>query len=87
MLATPASETPSERLFSAAGNVANDKRISLTTSNIDALLFIGQDYKALQRCVEVERTLPAVKQEQVEQDADEMCEESDDSEAPDLPEL
>ena len=39
-LAVPATSTPSERLFSAAGNIVSKKRASLTSKHVDMLTFL-----------------------------------------------
>ncbi|XP_061578646.1 zinc finger BED domain-containing protein 4-like isoform X2 [Cololabis saira] len=39
-LCIPATSTPSERLFSAAGNIASKKRASLTPKHVDMLTFL-----------------------------------------------
>ncbi|CAM4651471.1 unnamed protein product [Leuciscus chuanchicus] len=39
-LAAPATSTPSERLFSAAGSIVNKKRVSLTKEHVDMLTFL-----------------------------------------------
>lgn len=39
-LAVPATSTPSERLFSAAGNIVSKKRASLTPDHVDMLTFL-----------------------------------------------
>lgn len=39
-LAVPATSTPSERLFSAAGNIVSKKRASLTPAHVDMLTFL-----------------------------------------------
>ncbi|CAJ1057870.1 hypothetical protein F7725_004922 [Xyrichtys novacula] len=39
-LCIPATSTPSERLFSAAGNIASKKRASLTPKHVDMLKFL-----------------------------------------------
>lgn len=39
-LAAPATSTPSERLFSAAGNIVTKKRASLTKEHVDMLTFL-----------------------------------------------
>lgn len=39
-LAIPATSTPSERLFSAAGNIVTKKRASLTSKHVDMLTFL-----------------------------------------------
>ena len=49
LLCSPASEAPSERAFSLAGNVVSEKRSLLHPKNVDALLFIGRNFKLLQQ--------------------------------------
>ena len=39
VLCTPATSTPAERMFSAAGNIVTKKRASLLPSDVDALIF------------------------------------------------
>lgn len=39
-LSVPATSTPSERLFSAAGNIVIKKRASLTSEHVDMLTFL-----------------------------------------------
>ena len=39
-LAAPATSTPSERLFSAAGSIVSEKRASLTKEHVDMLTFL-----------------------------------------------
>lgn len=40
LLCVPATSTPSERLFSAAGNIASKKRASLSPDHVDMLTFL-----------------------------------------------
>ncbi|KAJ4949074.1 hypothetical protein JOQ06_020592 [Pogonophryne albipinna] len=44
-LAAPATSTPSERLFSAAGNIVSKKRASLTKEHVDMLTFLHSNSK------------------------------------------
>uniref|UniRef100_A0A8C5LPC9 HAT C-terminal dimerisation domain-containing protein n=1 Tax=Leptobrachium leishanense TaxID=445787 RepID=A0A8C5LPC9_9ANUR len=49
-LCIPATSTPSERLFSAAGNIACKKRASLGPENVDMLTFLHSNANFLQQC-------------------------------------
>lgn len=40
LLCIPATSTPSERLFSAAGNIVSKKRASLSPKHVDMLTFL-----------------------------------------------
>jgi hypothetical protein len=44
-LSCPASSTPSERVFSLAGNTVTKKRASLSPSTVDALVFLASNKK------------------------------------------
>lgn len=44
-LCIPSSSTPSERLFSAAGNIASKKRASLSPEHVDMLTFLHSNSK------------------------------------------
>lgn len=46
-LSIPGTSTPSERLFSIAGQTVTEKRSRLSADHIDALLFIKQNHKIL----------------------------------------
>lgn len=46
-LCIPATSTPSERLFSAAGNIASKKRASLSQDHVDMLTFLHCNAKCL----------------------------------------
>nr|XP_055065281.1 E3 SUMO-protein ligase ZBED1-like [Misgurnus anguillicaudatus] len=46
-LGIPATSTPSERLFSAAGNIASKRRASLSAEHVDMLTFLHCNYKLL----------------------------------------
>ena len=46
-LGIPATSTPSERLFSAAGNIASKRRASLTSDHVDMLTFLNCNYNLL----------------------------------------
>lgn len=46
-LCIPATSTPSERLFSAAGNIASKKRASLSQEHVDMLTFLHCNAKAV----------------------------------------
>ena len=48
VLCIPASETPSGRLFSAAGNVITVKRTSLSPTNVNAILFLNKNHDLLE---------------------------------------
>ena len=45
LLCVPATSTPAERIFSAAGNIITKKRASLLPSNADALIFLNRNWK------------------------------------------
>ena len=45
LLAIPASSTPSERVFSAAGNIVTKKRSCLSADHVDALVTLAMNYK------------------------------------------
>ena len=47
VLCTPATLTPAERMFSAAGNIVTKKRASLLPSNVDALIFLNKNWELL----------------------------------------
>ncbi|XP_074535564.1 E3 SUMO-protein ligase ZBED1-like [Halichoeres trimaculatus] len=47
ILCIPATSAPSERLFSAAGNIASKKRASLTPEHVDMLTFLHCNLKKL----------------------------------------
>ena len=47
--AIPATSTPSERMFSQAGNIITEKRSSLKPSKIDSLLFLNSNRDWLQQ--------------------------------------
>ena len=47
LLCVPATSTPAERIFSAAGNIITKKRASLLPSNADALIFLNRNWKLL----------------------------------------
>lgn len=40
-----ATSVPSERVFSAAGNLVNAKRACLSSDNVDKLIFLNKNYK------------------------------------------
>ena len=44
-LAIPASSTPSERTFSAAGNLIRDDRVSLSPDVVNVVLFLRSCYR------------------------------------------
>ena len=44
-LATPATEVPSERVFSIAGLTVTKRRCSLDPKNVDALIFLHKNYE------------------------------------------
>ena len=46
-LAIPATSVPSERLFSAAGNLLTAKRSCLASCNVDKLLFLNKNLSKL----------------------------------------
>lgn len=46
-LAIPATSTPSERVFSAAGNIVTKKRAALSAENVDALIFLNKNWSLL----------------------------------------
>ena len=46
-LAVPATSTPSERVFSAAGNIVTKKRSALSPENVDALIFLNKNWSLL----------------------------------------
>jgi hypothetical protein len=50
-LCIPGTSTPSERLFSAAGNVASKKRASLSQEHVDMLTFLHCNAKFLTKTV------------------------------------
>ena len=43
ILAIPASSTPSERVFSTAGNIITKKRACLSSENVDALVCLAMN--------------------------------------------
>ena len=43
-LAPPASSVPSERIFSTAGTIVCKKRASLSSSNVDKLIFLNKNF-------------------------------------------
>ena len=43
LLCIPATSTPSERIFSAAGNICSQKRASLTRDHVDMLTFLSMN--------------------------------------------
>ena len=43
MLCIPATSVPSERVFSVAGNIINEKRFRLKPDNIDKLIFLYEN--------------------------------------------
>jgi hypothetical protein len=45
VLAVPASSVPAERIFSLSGNIVTNKRTRLTSSNVDALIFLAKNIK------------------------------------------
>ena len=45
LLAIPATSTPSERSFSIAGRVIEERRTNLNPENVDALLFLHSNIK------------------------------------------
>ena len=45
ILCIPATSTPSERMFSKAGNLINKKRASLKPHKVDMMLFLNANYK------------------------------------------
>lgn len=47
LLCIPATSTPSERLFSAAGNIASKKRASLSPEHVDMLTFLHCNHMLL----------------------------------------
>uniref|UniRef100_A0A8C1VWD7 HAT C-terminal dimerisation domain-containing protein n=1 Tax=Cyprinus carpio TaxID=7962 RepID=A0A8C1VWD7_CYPCA len=47
MLCIPATSTPSERLFSAAGNIASKRRASLSSEHVDMLTFLHCNHMLL----------------------------------------
>lgn len=48
IIGIPATSTPSERLFSVAGNVVSKKRTCLNPENVDIILFLNKNLKFLQ---------------------------------------
>ncbi|XP_032446924.1 zinc finger BED domain-containing protein 1-like [Xiphophorus hellerii] len=46
-LCIPATSTPSERLFSAAGNIASKRRASLSSQHVDMLTFLHSNHSLL----------------------------------------
>uniref|UniRef100_A0A3P9K018 HAT C-terminal dimerisation domain-containing protein n=1 Tax=Oryzias latipes TaxID=8090 RepID=A0A3P9K018_ORYLA len=46
-LGIPATSTPSERLFSGAGNIASKRRASLSAEHVDMLTFLHCNYKVV----------------------------------------
>jgi len=48
VIGIPATSTPSERLFSVAGNVVSKKRTCLNPENVDIILFLNKNLKFLQ---------------------------------------
>ena len=47
VLCTPATSTPAECMFLAAGNIVTKKRASLLPSNVDALIFLNKNWELL----------------------------------------
>uniref|UniRef100_A0A1A8M216 HAT C-terminal dimerisation domain-containing protein n=1 Tax=Nothobranchius pienaari TaxID=704102 RepID=A0A1A8M216_9TELE len=47
LLCIPATSTPSERLFSAAGNIVSKKRASLSPEHVDMLTFLHCNHRLL----------------------------------------
>nr|XP_054589704.1 E3 SUMO-protein ligase ZBED1-like [Nothobranchius furzeri] len=64
-LSIPGTSTPSERLFSAAGNIASKKRASLSQEHVDMLTFLhcNATYLKLPRC-QSNSALPGTSTEQ-----------------------
>ena len=46
-LAVPATSTPSERVFSAAGNIVTKKTAALSPENVNALIFLNKNWPLL----------------------------------------
>ena len=46
-LCVPATSIPSERVFSTAGLVINDRRSSLSPENVDMLIFLSQNLRMI----------------------------------------
>ena len=46
-LTIPASSIPSERVFSTAGNIVSAKRNRLSSSNVDKLIFLAQNWRII----------------------------------------
>ena len=45
VICIPATSTPSEKLFSAAGDVVNKRRACLNPENVDVILFLNKNLK------------------------------------------
>ena len=45
LLAIPATSTPSERVFSVAGRIVEERLTNLNPENVDALLFIHSNHR------------------------------------------
>ena len=69
-LAIPASEVPSERAFSAAGQVVTKRRASLDPNTVDAIIFIKKNYN-FDRCALFGKSCTSVT---ANTQADEPCE-------------
>ena len=48
VIGIPATSTPSERLFSTAGNIVTKKRSCLNPENVDVILFLNKNLKYAQ---------------------------------------